>query len=197
MDGPGTLPGGSASFQETHPAFEGSMERAHPQEAGNRSIRSLEDAVKETLTLQMTGGPTAPARARKALGSLERTLADLRYDVDLLVSELVSNSVLHARADHVELHAVSHSGGVHVEVSDPGAGFDRDEARRVPSLTGEGGYGLNIVDAVANRWGVTRDRSARVWFEIDRQPLREADADGRFSERAADQDLRFREIATG
>jgi anti-sigma regulatory factor (Ser/Thr protein kinase) len=164
---------------------------------GNRSIPSLEDAVKETLTLHMTGGPTAPARARKALGSLERTLADLRHDVELLVSELVSNSVLHAQADHVELHAVSHTSGVHVEVSDPGAGFERDEARRVPSLTGEGGYGLNIVDAVANRWGVTRDRSARVWFEIDRKPVRDADADGRFSERAADRNRRFREMVIG
>jgi anti-sigma regulatory factor (Ser/Thr protein kinase) len=124
--------------------------------------------MKETLTLQMTGGPTAPARARKALGSLEQTLADLRHDVDLLVSELVSNSIIHADADRVELHAVSHTGGVRVQVSDPGAGFDRDVARRTPSLTGEGGYGLNIVDAVANRWGVTRDNSAGVWFEIDR-----------------------------
>jgi anti-sigma regulatory factor (Ser/Thr protein kinase) len=153
--------------------------------------------VKETLTLHMTGGPTAPARARKALGSLERTIAELRPDVDLLVSELVSNSVLHADAEHVEVHAVAHTGGVHVEVSDPGAGFDRDEARRVPSLSGEGGYGLNIVDAVANRWGVTRERSARVWFEIDRAPLEDTHPGGRFSERPADRSWRFRELAPG
>jgi anti-sigma regulatory factor (Ser/Thr protein kinase) len=159
--------------------------------------------VKETLTLRMTGGPTAPSRARKALGSLERTLAELRHDVDLLVSELVSNSVLHAGADHVELRAVTHPEGVHVEVSDPGLGFNRDTARREPSLTGEGGYGLHIVDTVANRWGVTRDHSARgsarVWFEIDRAPQgggapRTA---RRFGEQPAEGIPRFREMALG
>jgi anti-sigma regulatory factor (Ser/Thr protein kinase) len=173
------------------------MGRAHDDEGQNRSIRSFEDAVKETLTFQMTGGPTAPARARKALGSLERTLADLRHDVDLLVSELVSNSVVHAQADRVELRAVSHTGGVRVEVSDPGSGFDRDAARRVPSITGEGGYGLHIVDAVANRWGVTRDTSAGVWFEIDRDPTRGKDADGRFAQGAGDRNRRFCETAPG
>jgi anti-sigma regulatory factor (Ser/Thr protein kinase) len=124
--------------------------------------------VKETLTLRLTGGPTAPARARSALCSLDRSLADLRDDVHLLVSELVSNSVLHARADHVELRATAEPRGVHIEVSDPGPGFDH-LARREPSLTGEGGYGLLIVDKVANRWGVECNHRARVWFEIDRE----------------------------
>ena len=124
--------------------------------------------MKETLTLRLSGGPTAPARARKALASLERTLGELRPDVDLLLSELVSNAVLHANADHVDGLAVADPDCVRVEVSDPGSGFDQHEARRTPSLTGEGGFGLNIIDTVANRWGVKRNRSARVWFEIDR-----------------------------
>jgi anti-sigma regulatory factor (Ser/Thr protein kinase) len=117
----------------------------------------------------MVGGPTAPARARTALCSLDRSLADLREDVHLLTSELVSNSVLHARADHVELHAMSEPAGVRVEVADPGPGFTQDD-RRQPSRTGGGGYGLFLVDKVANRWGVSRNREARVWFEIDRRP---------------------------
>ena len=124
--------------------------------------------MKETLTLRLAGGPTAPARARTALRSLDRTIADLRDDVDLLVSELVTNSVLHAKADHVDVLATAGPTGVHVEVSDPGPGFDKDGARREPSPNGAGGYGLNIVDKVANRWGVKRNRFARVWFEIDR-----------------------------
>jgi anti-sigma regulatory factor (Ser/Thr protein kinase) len=86
------------------------------------------------------------------------------------VSELVTNSVIHAKADHVELHATAGPDGVHIEVSDPGPGFDKDEARREPSLNGGGGYGLNIVEKVANRWGVKRNPFSRVWFEIDRSP---------------------------
>ena len=68
---------------------------------------------------------------------------------------------------------------MHVEVSDPGPGFDKDAARREPSLTGEGGYGLNIIDKVAHRWGVKRNRFARVWFEIDREPRPESHAGAR------------------
>jgi anti-sigma regulatory factor (Ser/Thr protein kinase) len=150
--------------------------------------------LKETLTIRLTGGPTAPARARTALRSLDRTVADLRDDVDLLVSELVTNSVLHAGAEHVELHAAADPAGVYIEVSDPGTGFDKD-ARREPSLTGEGGYGLNIVEMVANRWGVKRNRSARVWFEIDREPRPAGNGDG--LAHANGQDRRFRETAAG
>jgi anti-sigma regulatory factor (Ser/Thr protein kinase) len=126
--------------------------------------------MRETLTLRLSGGPTAPSRARAALRSLEHTVADLRDDVDLLVSELVTNSILHAHADHIELHATSDSERVRIEVSDLGPGFDEAEARREPSLTGEGGYGLHIVNSVAHRWGVNGRPYAGVWFEIDREP---------------------------
>jgi len=146
----------------------------------------------------MSGGQTAPARARKALGSLERTLADLRGDVELLVSELVSNSVMHASAEHVELRAVTHPQGVHVEVSDPGAGFDRDGDRRTPSLSGEGGFGLHIVDTVADRWGVTRDDAARVWFEIDRSSEDHGQSRAsRFAKGPAGDEPRFEALALG
>jgi anti-sigma regulatory factor (Ser/Thr protein kinase) len=133
--------------------------------------------MKESLTIRVAGGPTAPSRARAALGSLDATLADLRDDVHLLVSELVSNSVLHARADHVELHATTEPAGVRIEVSDPGPGFDEKD-RREPSFAGEGGFGLLIVDRVANRWGTKRNGDARVWFEIDRNSVGSAEQNG-------------------
>jgi anti-sigma regulatory factor (Ser/Thr protein kinase) len=153
--------------------------------------------MKETLTLCMCGGPTAPARARRALRSLDRTLADLREDVDLLVSELVSNAVLHANADRIEFQAASGPESVWIEVSDPGPGFRPSEARREPSVTGEGGYGLNIVDMVANRWGATTHGEGRVWFEIDRESRREARdrADRATAKREGDR--RFPELAAG
>jgi anti-sigma regulatory factor (Ser/Thr protein kinase) len=123
------------------------------------------------------------------LGSLDRTLGEVRDDVDLLVSELITNSVIHAKADRVELRASADADGVRIEVSDPGPGFDRDRARREPSLTGEGGYGLNIVDKLCDRWGVNRDGDALVWLEIDRPSGRR----GRFSGATA-ADTGFREL---
>jgi hypothetical protein len=55
---------------------------------------------------------------------------------------------------------------VRVEVGDLGPGFDpgpRDLDRESPS-----GWGLYLVDQLADRWGVTRAGGTRVWFEIDR-----------------------------
>jgi anti-sigma regulatory factor (Ser/Thr protein kinase) len=148
--------------------------------------------MKETLNLRLSGGPTAPARARAAIGSLDRTLAELRGDADLLVSELVTNSVMHARADLVELYASADTERIRIEVSDPGPGFDQRNAVREPSLTGDGGYGLNIVDKLSHRWGVNRDGQARVWLEIDRSPARE----GRFAP-SAGAETGFRALAPG
>jgi hypothetical protein len=39
-------------------------------------------------------------------------------------------------------------------------------ARRAPDLQRGGGFGLNVVDVLAARWGVNRDTGTRVWAEI-------------------------------
>ena len=157
------------------------------------------DKVTETLMLRLRGGHTAPARARTALCSLDSNLAELRDQVHLLVSELVTNSVRHAEAKQVELRATADPAGVYVEVSDPGPGFDPED-RPEPSFTGAGGYGLFLVDKVANRWGTERNQSACVWFEIDRRHDRGPRLGGR-RERSpdisVDANRRFRRIARG
>lgn len=145
--------------------------------------------MNEKLTLRLSGDLSAPARARTALRSLERTLGEVRSDAELLVSELVTNSVVHAQADRVEVCATADADYVRIEVSDPGPGFDREGARREPSPRGEGGYGLNIVEILADRWGVMRDGHARVWLEIDRA----RGQGGRF--KGAKDAGRFRQVA--
>jgi hypothetical protein len=55
---------------------------------------------------------------------------------------------------------------VRVEVSDPGRGFEPDPPRADPER-GQG-FGLFLVDQLADRWGVMNRPSSRVWFEIDR-----------------------------
>jgi anti-sigma regulatory factor (Ser/Thr protein kinase) len=119
--------------------------------------------MKETLNLRLAGGPSAPARARRALGGLD----DVGHDVSLLVSELVTNSVRHGDAqqeDLIELAAIACDGKIRVEVTDRGPGFEPGD----PQLRGGvGGYGLQIVERLADRWGVTREPQTSVWFEID------------------------------
>ena len=85
--------------------------------------------------------------------------------VVLVVSELVTNAVLHARsAVSVEVRRCSR-GGVHVEVSDSSRSMP---VRTPPSDTALSGRGVALVEAVSTRWGVrSRTRGKTVWFEVD------------------------------
>ena len=91
-----------------------------------------------------------------------RTVADAQ----LVLSELVTNSVRHAglEGDAVLRIAASLIGGVlRLEVIDDGT--DGAVAVRPPTIAG-GGFGLNVVDMLARTWGVERDGGTRVWVEM-------------------------------
>jgi anti-sigma regulatory factor (Ser/Thr protein kinase) len=121
------------------------------------------------ISVHFDASPSAAACARNALIAVEhRVDPDLMEDVRLLVSELVTNSVRHSHipdGDPVRLEVSIDSRGVRVEVLDSGAGFaprPREADRAEP-----GGWGLFLVDKLADRWGVVRNHFTRVWFEID------------------------------
>ncbi|MCW3003268.1 MAG: ATP-binding protein [Conexibacter sp.] len=111
---------------------------------------------------------TAPAHARRAVERFGEVLDPAVVpDVKLLVSELISNSVKYGREGRVELILRSENPHhVHVEVVDQGVGFV--PAARARPKSEPGGWGLHMVEALTQRWGV-RDGSTHVWFEIDRQ----------------------------
>lgn len=96
------------------------------------------------------------------------------YVLALLVSELVSNAVLHAGIASTQDIVVKVSDGdcLRVEVLDEGPGFDPNRRRTYGDRTyGEsnGGFGLRFVDQLAARWGTEReDGHNKVWFELDR-----------------------------
>ncbi|MEA2483953.1 MAG: serine/threonine-protein kinase RsbW [Thermoleophilaceae bacterium] len=99
---------------------------------------------------------------RETLGSL--TDADTLSRTELVVSELVTNSVRHAPGHPITLHlSADDDGGVEGRVEDHGRGVvamrDRD-ANRV------GGLGLVVVDQVTSAWGVHAD-TTHVWFRLD------------------------------
>jgi anti-sigma regulatory factor (Ser/Thr protein kinase) len=90
---------------------------------------------------------------------------EAREIVLLLLSEVVTNSVRHSPADdapiEVDASLVGHT--VQVVVSDGGQGF----APRAQERGSSRGYGLFLLDAQATRWGASRDRRTRLWFELD------------------------------
>jgi anti-sigma regulatory factor (Ser/Thr protein kinase) len=109
-------------------------------------------------------------RARLALDHLERTVPETTLDdLRLLVSELVTNSLVHSgieKDESVDLSVDACDGVVRVEVEDPGPGFACDEPRKPPPER-TGGRGLLLVDLIASRWGVRCRPCTCVWFEID------------------------------
>ncbi len=123
-----------------------------------------------TLRISLQRGPRAPSLARAAiLGfSEDSELPPERLDVlTLLVSELVSNAVVHSgacEASEIELCARRLGPcAMRVEVIDQGIGFT--PAPRDASQPGAG-YGLHLVEMQATRWGVDRHGGTRVWFEL-------------------------------
>jgi anti-sigma regulatory factor (Ser/Thr protein kinase) len=85
----------------------------------------------------------------------------------LLVTELVTNSVKHARARSVSVKAVIAGPAIWLAVTDPGPGFEPRPAMRRGRKRDDSGWGLHLVDNLADRWGVDRVGDAtRVWFEL-------------------------------
>ncbi len=89
--------------------------------------------------------------------------ADVVDTAELLVSELVTNAVLHARSD-VDLSVDAAGEGIRVGVTD---GNPRGLTRRRHRLDAATGRGLMLVEQLAASWGVEpRTPGKVVWFEV-------------------------------
>jgi len=132
--------------------------------------------MEPDISFELAGGPYAVTAARLALADLDSRLdPSTAFDVRLLVSELVTNCVQHASVgaeDSIRLHVDVRGEIVRVEVSDNGPGFEPPEPK--PDAGIDSGWGLFLVNQLADRWGVERVGEGCVWFEIDRAG-READ----------------------
>jgi len=112
----------------------------------------------------------APAIARAAVTGLcfEAELDPYqRAELMLLVSELVTNAVVHPDAPHgapITLGATLTEEAVRITVTDCGTGFTptRERARA------DDGYGLYLLEQATSSWGVDREGGNRVWFELAR-----------------------------
>ena len=131
-------------------------------------MSSSTSSVDDGISLRLRGSPEAAAKARRALSGLRADIdPPLMETLRLLVTELVSNSVRHARADTVVLRVLVGRTVVLTEVTDEGPGFDPEDTGK-PG-TDDSGWGLFLVERLAHRWGVTQNADAtKVWFELRR-----------------------------
>lgn len=118
--------------------------------------------LRETLTTD----PEQVAHARQLVAGYLRDLGSTEEEVAvLLVSELVTNAILHASGP-LELRARPLDDGLRVEVLDSAS--DAPALRTEVDLTDIGGRGLQLVDVLADRWGWSEsDEGKVVWFELD------------------------------
>jgi two-component sensor histidine kinase len=92
-------------------------------------------------------------------------LSDWNDTVSLLVSELVTNGVRHARTGlELVLSLEGRCLRIAVTDGDPEPPRVKDRSELSP-----GGWGLALVDSLSTKWGTDIDdsRGKTVWFEID------------------------------
>lgn len=117
-------------------------------------------------------GLESPREARKFVGDVLASwgCAASADVAQLMVSELVTNAVLHGHCHESTVTVRDEEGSVKVIVTDP--------EPTPPSVTDAGplvpgGQGMNIVDALADRWGVEPCPTGKaVWFELGRANAR-------------------------
>jgi anti-sigma regulatory factor (Ser/Thr protein kinase) len=119
----------------------------------------------ERIETALPRAAEAPSVARgflraSASGALR---ADQVDTASLLVSELVSNAVLHGEGE-ITLGVSLRPDALRVEVSDQGDAFAPES--RGPEARATGGWGLHMVSMLSSRWGISGE-CARVWFEVD------------------------------
>jgi anti-sigma regulatory factor (Ser/Thr protein kinase) len=118
--------------------------------------------------LELPGGAVTAATARRWVAAQlaqHVSPADL-LDIEVLVSELVTNAVRHGHAgedESIVVHLAIGAGVLRVEVCDQGPGFTPPAALR-PRPEG-GGHGLLLVERLSSAWGVASDDGTCVWFE--------------------------------
>ncbi len=130
----------------------------------------LSDASETDMELKLPSSARAAGMARQAIYPLHRTAPEIADSLLLLVTELVTNSYRHAgvaQSGWIDLHVIARKELVRVEVRDQGPGF-RVAGRTVGADVG-GGWGLHLIDHLADRWGVAQNGHTCVWFEIDRR----------------------------
>src|ERR1700759_4530232 len=119
------------------------------------------------LELELPAEPSSPQIAREAIAGLGALSPDLLDRAQLITSELVTNGVRHGNATpgaQILLSAELHPDFLRIEVTSPAA-----SSRPTMQARGElrsSGYGLIIVDALADRWGSSVDGAVRVWCEL-------------------------------
>jgi anti-sigma regulatory factor (Ser/Thr protein kinase) len=118
---------------------------------------------------------SAAAKAREALSSVipPPQLAGRFNDAQLAITEIVTNAVRHGGLDGGAIRLTIDADDVQVRVETEQA-TDASGAHPVePTIDGvmTGGFGLMLVEKLADDWGVDPGPPGVVWFQFRRQSV--------------------------
>jgi two-component sensor histidine kinase len=120
--------------------------------------------LTDELSFEVPRNARGPAQSRAAIRDrfADRISARRLDDLLVIVSELTTNALLYGDGT-IRMRVLLDGGRVHGEVIDEGSGFERKVDRR--GIDAVGGNGLQMVGALARRWGI-HEGSSHVWFEL-------------------------------
>jgi anti-sigma regulatory factor (Ser/Thr protein kinase) len=137
-------------------------------------MRSLPGTGQAGLVHRMELPPTAETVAVARNGTRESLqscgLSHLAENAVLLVSELVTNAVRHARGDGspLELLVIQSGTVLRIEILDTDP---RPPTPRTPGALDGSGFGFVLVQAIADDWGVSQTSTGKaVWIEFRTGP---------------------------
>ena len=119
--------------------------------------------------LRLACDPAVVAEARRAVARFEAGVpASVIESARLLVTELVTNSLLHGIAEGdgwIDVLIERRAQCLRIEVADP-ASTGRSPVLRSVDQSSTSGWGLQLVDRLASDWGVETGSGTCVWCEI-------------------------------
>lgn len=128
----------------------------------------VNEAPRPALHRHLVREARAVGAARRALNTLLGKLNHAEVDVaGLLTTELIAGSIKHdpPTDDVLTLEVSVTDRSLRVTLTDAGNGFVPHEAEtRRPGRN----RGLQLLDELADRWGVESGGTTAIWFELDR-----------------------------
>ncbi|MER6344492.1 ATP-binding protein [Streptomyces sp. NPDC001595] len=127
-----------------------------------------QEIAVRNLGLQLSSTPRGARLARLLAAEQLRSWGLPAHPADQIVAELAANAVTHGRVAGRDFRLLLYvvGGTLRIEVTDTRG--DRLPHAGAAGSEGEGGRGLLLVEAYADRWGVTLGPAPRktVWAEV-------------------------------
>jgi GAF domain-containing protein/anti-sigma regulatory factor (Ser/Thr protein kinase) len=144
----------------------GALGPSRRTDAGSLPIQAAPDGGERAANLRLAADLSAAGQARRFLSEVLTRWGvseDVGEEAALPLSELVTNAVLHTGSD-VRMVVRLDASALRIEVHDASAVLPNRRSHDVEAGTGRG---LELVEALCERWGVQPTPEGKaVWFEV-------------------------------